>query len=192
MESARGKTLLEAVIAELDRNGLGDRSLRDLAAAVGTSHRMLIHHFGSREGLLVAVVEAVEAHERDRSEVLTAPPDLAPADALRLVWERLSSPSQAGRERLFFECYARGLQAEAPFNRLLPDAVDTWLDASIEAALRTGVSQADARSAARLGLAVVRGLLLDLLATGDRDGTTRALDLYAGLLEAALPPATRS
>ena len=56
--------LLDAVIAHLGQHGLGDLSLRQLAPAVGTSHRMLIYHFGSKEGLLIAVVQAVEARQR--------------------------------------------------------------------------------------------------------------------------------
>ncbi|HEX2214417.1 MAG TPA: TetR/AcrR family transcriptional regulator, partial [Mycobacterium sp.] len=39
----RRRQLLDAVVAECARNGIGDRSLRDVAEAVGTSHRMLLH-----------------------------------------------------------------------------------------------------------------------------------------------------
>ena len=53
----RRQELLDAVVEEFAARGIGDRSLRDVAAAVGTSHRMLLHHFGSREGLLLAIVE---------------------------------------------------------------------------------------------------------------------------------------
>lgn len=175
--------LLARVIDELDTNGLGERSLRDLAAAVGTSHRMLIHHFGSRQQLLVAVVQTFEAAER--SEELTLHFDEAavaePADAVRATWARLSQPAMAGRERLFFECYARALQGEVPFDRLLPGAVEDWLDAFSAEQVARGRPQAEARALARLGLALMRGLLLDLLATGDRIGTTAALELFLSL-----------
>ncbi|HEX9259610.1 MAG TPA: TetR/AcrR family transcriptional regulator [Acidimicrobiales bacterium] len=181
MSDAREK-LLESVIAELDRRGISQRSLRDIAAAVGTSHRMLIHHFGSRDGLLVAVVEAVEAGERQRSQVVAVPEGEHPADALVRTWRRLSAPRQAGRERLFFECYVRALQGEQPFSRLLPDAVTSWVEAASSPAIEAGRDGQRARAAARLGLAVVRGLLLDLLATGDRKGTTDALELFAASL----------
>src|SRR3954462_14582729 len=103
MEDARGR-LLEAVIAELDAHGLPDRSLRDIADAAGTSHRMLIHHFGSREGLLVAVVETVEAGERPRAGAIRPPAVIDFDDAFRAAWRHFAQPRQAGRERLFFEC----------------------------------------------------------------------------------------
>lgn len=183
--------LLEAVVDELDRNGLGERSLRDLAAAVGTSHRMLIHHFGSREALFVAVVEAVEAAERDRAAAVhldVEPADHDPIDAMRSTWRRLSEPGFAGRERLFFECYARGLQGEAPFDRLLPAAVTDWLDRLELPEPLPGLTRAQTRAFIRLGLAVMRGLLLDLLATGDRRGTTASFELWLTLIQGGMRP----
>lgn len=183
--------LLEAIIDELDRRGLGERSLRELAASVGTSHRMLIHHFGSREAIFVAVVEAVEAAERDRAVAIHLDIDPAehdPIDAMRSTWRRLSDPGFAGRERLFFECYARGLQGEVPFDRLLPAAVTDWLQRLELPEPLPGMTRAQTRAFVRLGLAVMRGLLLDLLATGDRRGTTAAFEQWLDLVQRGMRP----
>ena len=57
--------LLARAVEWFTENGIGDTSLRAIGTALGTSHRMLIYHFGSREGLLTAVVEHVEQRERD-------------------------------------------------------------------------------------------------------------------------------
>ncbi|MFZ0230145.1 MAG: helix-turn-helix domain-containing protein, partial [Mycobacterium sp.] len=54
----RRRQLLDALVDEFATGGVGGRSLREVAEAVGTSHRMLLHHFGSKEDLLVAIVEA--------------------------------------------------------------------------------------------------------------------------------------
>lgn len=59
--SARKAVLLENLIAYLIRHGVADVSLRPMAAAVGTSARLLIFHFGSRERLLVAVLDEMQA-----------------------------------------------------------------------------------------------------------------------------------
>src|ERR1700751_2424039 len=56
--------LLAKVVDVALAGGISDKSLRAIADAAGTSHRMLIHHFGSRDGLLVAVIKAVEAQQR--------------------------------------------------------------------------------------------------------------------------------
>jgi AcrR family transcriptional regulator len=174
--SGRRDDLLRRVVKAAAEGGLARRSLRDLAAQVGTSHRMLIHHFGSREGLLTAVVEAVE---RDQTDRLGELPDDA-AEAIRLTWRRTSVPSLWPIERLFFECYARGAQGEPPFDRLVPKLVDQTL-AAVSHRADVAVNE-EGRSAARLGLAVIRGLLLDLVATGDRQATARALELYASMV----------
>jgi AcrR family transcriptional regulator len=56
--------LLERVVDHFVADGLGDLSLRKIATAIGTSHRMLLYHFGSKDGLLLEVVRAVEARSR--------------------------------------------------------------------------------------------------------------------------------
>jgi AcrR family transcriptional regulator len=163
--------LLASVIDSIGRNGLGARSLRDLARDAGTSHRMLIHHFGSREGLLVAIVAEVEARQAD----VLRPLEGDAGSIVNSVWQRVADPVLWPLERLFFECYARGAQGEEPFNRLVPALVEHWL---------TGLS-GRARDEARLALAVVRGLLLDLVATEDRDAVDRAMKQFVRLLAAA-------
>jgi AcrR family transcriptional regulator len=150
--------LLAAVIDTMAAGGIGDRSLRHIAAAVGTSHRMLLHHFGSREELLLAVVQELEGRQAARLGDL--PDD--PVEAARALWADLRAVELRPFERLFFECYARAAQGEPPFTRLLPGAVYAWLDAVAERAPGTVDP-----TLIRLGLAVTRGLLLDLVGTGD-------------------------
>jgi hypothetical protein len=89
-------------------------------------------------------------------------------------------PSLWPIERLFFECYARGAQGEPPFDRLVPALVEQTL-AAVSTRADVGADE-EGRAGARLGLAVIRGLLLDLVATGDRKATDRALALYASMV----------
>ena len=119
----RRRQLLDALVEEFAAGGIGDRSLRDIAAAVGTSHRMLLHHFGSREDLLIAIVE--EAERRQMALVPELP--MNPAEGFAAMWADLRRPELRHLERLFFECYARAAQGEKPFTRIIPGAVDGWL-----------------------------------------------------------------
>ncbi len=169
----RRRQLLDALIDEFSANGIGDRSLRDVAAAVGTSHRMLLHHFGSREDLLIAVVEEVECRQ------MGLLPDLPtnPAESFAAMWADLRRHELRQLERLFFECYARAAQGEKPFAGMVPAAVDGWLT---EVAAVPG--DAFDPAMARLGLAVTRGLLLDLVATNDDAGVDAAAKAFANLL----------
>jgi AcrR family transcriptional regulator len=172
----RRRELLAALIDEFAGAGIGGRSLREVAHAVGTSHRMLLHHFGTRDELLLAIVEEVE---RRQTSTLTELPD-DPADAVAAMWADVRRPELRPFERLFFECYARAAQGEEPFTRLLPGAVDGWLGAVDE---RTAGAADPAL--VRLGLAVTRGLLLDLVATGDDEGVDAAAAQFVDLLRAA-------
>ena len=167
------------------RSGIADLSLRELAAAIGTSHRMLLYHFGSREGLLVAVARAVEEAERARflSWGMTA-------EDARRIWARLSDPALASAERLFFELYVQALLGRLGDKQFLDSTVEGWIAPVAAAMIEAGASEATARIDARLGMAVVRGLLLDLLATGDRDGVTEAFERFVRLYETANPAAS--
>ena len=178
--------LLAAVIDDLAREGLGDRSLRDIATAVGTSHRMLIHYFGSRQGLMTAVVEAIE---EDQKRFLEST-DGELGDVISVMWQRVSDPALWPAERLFFECYARALHGEEPFARMLPGAIDDWLERTGARGMTPGVPPDLARAGARLGLAVFRGLLLDLVGTGDQAGVDAAFKAYTALVSQAAGTST--
>ena len=117
--------------------------------------------------------------ERDQNERLGELPDEA-AEAIRVTWRRTWVKSLWPFERLFFECYARGAQGESPLNRLVPALVEQTLDA-VSSRADVAVDE-EGRAGARLGLAVIRGLLLDLVATGDRKATNRALELYTSMV----------
>ena len=169
--------LLEGAIEHVARHGVGDLSLRGLATALGTSHRMLIYHFGSREGLLIEVIRTVEAAQRAETEAVLGA-DAASADAMRRLWRRVADPAMWPSERLFFEVYAQALQGAPHALPLLDGIVDHWIEPLTRIAVEQGRPEAQARAEARLGVAVVRGLLLDLLATGDREAVDAAMERY--------------
>ena len=180
--------LLERAIDHLAAHGLGDTSLRQLADALSTSHRMLSYHFGSKEGLLVAVVQAVEDRQRavlteivgygDTDALSDETAGGTDADVLRRFWRHLADPALWPHERLFFELYSQALQGRPRAVSLLDGVVDDWITPAVERARRHGADERAARAEARLGLAVIRGLLLDLLATGDREGVDAAMERH--------------
>ena len=169
---ARDRLLATAVRHALDA-GIADLSLRQLAVAIGTSHRMLLYHFGSREGLLVAVTQAVE--EQQRAALLGS--GTTPQDARRS-WEHLSDPKMWPQEKLFFELYAYALRGRPGTEGFLDGIVESWVAPVAAALVEAGTDEGTARADARLAVAVVRGLLLDLLATGDRAGCTEAYERF--------------
>ncbi|GLZ81637.1 TetR family transcriptional regulator [Actinorhabdospora filicis] len=176
---SRAEALLDRCVEYLSRTGFGDQSLRQIAAGVQSSHRMLIYHFGSREGLLAAVVARVEAEQRAALAELST---LDAATGAEAFWHRLADPALAPPERLFFEVYALALH-HPDWAAGFRDAVITaWLAPTTAALAERGHTPEEAAARARLALAAVRGLLMDLLLTGDREGVDAAAAAFRRML----------
>jgi AcrR family transcriptional regulator len=159
-------------------HGISELSLRPLALRIGTSARLLIYHFGSRDGLIGAVMD--EAHRRVQAsfgEMLSA---AGGKDLLREFWEWTVDPRNSPYLRLIFEVQMLALQHPAVYARYLRGTSSGWL-ALIETALPPS---ADRRARATLCAAVIDGLVLEFLSTGDRRRTSDALDIFGSMLRA--------
>jgi AcrR family transcriptional regulator len=165
-------------------NGVGDLSLRKLAAAIGTSHRMLIYHFGSKEGLLIEIIRNVEAQQRDQLAAFDVDPAVSENEAMRRMWKHLSDPSMWPNERLFYEMYGQALQARPHTVDFLAGIVESWLEPAAAMRRRQGVPESVVLAQARLDVALARGLILDLLATHDVAGTDAAVEQATAIFEA--------
>ena len=174
------EALLARAIGHFAEHGIGDTSLRALGDSIGTSHRMLIYHFGSRDGLLAAVVDTVEQGARDTLArmVEEARSDADPVAAGLRYWQLVTDDALVYGP-LFFELTSHAMLG-------LPHAVDvrdrlvsTWLEALTSMWTARGVPKGRARQQATLDLATARGLLHDLLLTGDRKRVDAAMRRYA-------------
>ncbi|MEV7520486.1 TetR/AcrR family transcriptional regulator [Streptomyces sp. NPDC091371] len=176
--SPRRQELLEAAYAYALRSGLGELSLRPLAEEIESSPRVLLYLFGSKDGLIRALLARARADELARVQQL-ADAQHGP-DGLRAVarelWRWLADEAHRGLLTLWVESYARSLvDPDGPWAGFARDTVGDWL-ALLAAAQPAGVRDTEAALAQRtLVLAVLRGALLDLLATGDTARTTAAV-----------------
>jgi AcrR family transcriptional regulator len=159
----RGVTLARAADYVLE-HGLTGTSLRPLAKALGTSPRMLLYDFGTKEQLIHEILAEIRRREESLLE--------ADVRTLEDVWRWISALEREPFLRLFFEIYVDSLGSEDA-----EPLVRDWLE-FLETQWRPRV---DAVTATMM-IAVVRGLLLDRLATGDRKRTDAALERFAGLL----------
>jgi len=189
-EDTAKERLLRAAMDYVAAHGVTDLSLRGLAAGIGTSHRMLIYHFGSKENLLIAVVHAVEAEQRARLAEIDTSPASTPGETINRMWKHISDPALWPNERLFFEMYGQALQGRPQTAEFLEGIVDAWLEPIAAIRVQQGVAPGVARAQARVDLAVTRGMLLDLLATGDRAGVNAAMDQYRVLCDSGTPRAS--
>lgn len=174
--------LLQAALQHFAANGVHNESLRGLAAQIGTSHRMLNYHFGSREGLLSAVVDAVEQRQRlAYADLMDSVGAGLPRAATREFWNRVVEEALTYGP-LVFELAAHAMQGERHAKGLRDTLVTPWIDVLTGSLVQAGRDPAVAEVQARLALGVVNGLLFDLLLTGDRAGVDAAHRLFVDLI----------
>jgi len=174
--SERKGSILAAAVDYVLAHGLADLSLRPLAAAIRTSPRMLLYHFGSKEGLIAEVLAAARARQRAALAQSAANSRLSPAELLAQFWRQLGSASAEAYVRLFFEVYGLALHQNGSFDGFAGSAVTEWIDFVEQGLARAGVAEDEARVEATLLVAGTRGLLLDLLATRDRARVDAAME----------------
>jgi AcrR family transcriptional regulator len=178
----RRAELLDAAVDYAVENGFSEVSWRPVAAALDVSPTALVHHFGTKEQMLVAILG------RLRERIVVAMNDRPSGEPIGLVtaarraWKGASNPRRGGEYRLFFEAYGRALQAPQPFAEFLEHAVADWMAALVEAQ-GPDIDPATATRTATLVIATIRGLLLDLLATDDRDRVEDAADSFLASLD---------
>ena len=176
--SPRRQELLEAAYAHALRSGLADLSLRPLAAEITASPRVLLYLFGSKDGLVRALLARARADELAALRRLAAARD--PAAGLgpvaRELGRWLSEDAHRGLLTLWVESYARALvEPDGPWAGFASDTVEDWL-ALLAAGQRPEERDTEAGLARRtLVRATLRGALLDLLATGDLERTSAAV-----------------
>lgn len=180
---AHRATLLDRATDYLLTHGLTTVSLRDLAEATGVSSRMLVHHFGSKEHLLVEALGEARCRQRTAFEArLKAQPGRPYANVVADAWRWMGTEEAGPYLRLFGELHALATTPESPYADFARRSVVDWLPALEDGFLADGAQPAQAQRLATLTLAVTRGLLLDRNATEDRARVDDAQALFVQLL----------
>jgi AcrR family transcriptional regulator len=173
--SARKAVLLENLIAYLIRHGVADVSLRPMAAAVGTSARLLIFHFGSRERLLVAVLDEMQARlQRSLTELMASEPGVTRPAPLRLFWDWALKELNFAQLRVLYQLHILAAQDHRTYGRFLKRNSLNWLEL-VQSALKPAQRSS---TLASLIVAVFDGLFIEVMSTGDRRRTTAAIDEF--------------
>jgi AcrR family transcriptional regulator len=177
-ELPRKQQLLDELIAYLTKHGIADLSLRPMAAAAGTSARLLIFHFGSKEKLLAEVLAEMQTRLQGSFVAMAQAGRKGPL--LRDFWDwALTEPNHA-MLRLLYQLHMLAMQSPKTYGRYLKGNSLNWL-ALIQEALPK--EQRDPRFATLLG-AVFDGLFIEYMSSGDRRRTTETLDSFIRMAQA--------
>jgi AcrR family transcriptional regulator len=182
--SPRKLELLEAAYGYALAHGLADLSLRPLAAAIGSSPRVLLFLFGSKDGLIQALLARARADELAMLEDLSRDrPGSGLEDAALEIWSWLSDPAHRSLLVLWVEGYSRSLVDQGgPWTNFANQTVADWLNVLAAYQPRHARRTAAGKVQRTAVLAVMRGALLDLLATGDRRRVDASVRLQLGTI----------
>ncbi|HEY2401041.1 MAG TPA: TetR/AcrR family transcriptional regulator [Steroidobacteraceae bacterium] len=175
--SARQQELLQRAYEYVLQHGLMTLSLRPLAQAIGSSPRVLLFLFGSKEGLVQALLARARVAELAFLAQMRRPDDFD--SVVRRVWEWLVAKEHRPMLVLWLETYAHSLvEPEGAYGQFALRTVDDWLEL-----LATHQTPQHRRTRAganerALALAVLRGAMLDLLASGDEVRTTALVEAH--------------
>jgi AcrR family transcriptional regulator len=170
VDPARRDDLLNGAVEYAIEHGLSDLTLRPLADALGVMPNTLVYHFGSKEELLSAILNGVRDRLRDVYLKAQAG-DRTHQQAIADIWAWSSDEQHTEFFRSFFEAYGLALRQPQRFGEFLERVVADWLPI-------------DHLEQSTLELAVLRGLLLDLLTTGERERVNGALARFLEMREA--------
>lgn len=180
----RKEEVLEGAVVFLAGHGLSGLSMRKLALSLGVSTNVISYQFGSKEGLVDAALARARAASTEMLGALRAEdPGLTVADAVRRVWawwrER---PERFAYPRLNMEAMMTSDPADLEQSRR-PDLIEFWISYFVEWFTAEGRTREQAEELSSLLSAVLTGLVVDLICTGDVERVDRCVERFASMIE---------
>ena len=174
----RRAEILARAAAYVLEHGLSDLSLRPLAAALNTSGRMLIYYFGTKDQLVVDVLD--EIRRRKYAELGLGAEDV---DVLRRYWDWATSPEGQRYLRLVYEVYGLSLHEPERFSGFLTAESRDVVENIGHGFRAAGIPDHHVDALSTYTFAALRGLELDLLATGEANRIGQAFDMFEADLQ---------
>ena len=176
----RPEELRQAILEYLMEHGVSDLSLRPLAKAVGSSPRVLLYYFGSREKMLTMVFQDIRQRQR---ATYGAPTTGTIGEACRAAWADFMNTGAERHFRLYFEAYGLALRNPEIYRDFLDSTIEDWLGTIATGLAAGGAEQSEARALASVILAGMRGFMLDYCTTGDRERLDGAVGIWSQALD---------
>ena len=176
-EPEKKQALLERCLTAAIEEGALDTSLSAIAKRIGTSGRMIVYHFGSKQELERQLIGLLETRLR---EELRSSQNVSPrgsgclADSLLAIWRHLTTPEMHGLLKLSMELNQRAVQGDLETQHLLERESQRWVDY---------LSNFTGSKEAALSLFhLFQGAILDFLTTGNAQRGQQSLESFAEIL----------
>jgi AcrR family transcriptional regulator len=158
-ESGRREALAERATDYVLEHGIAGLSLRPLAAALDTSDRMLVYHFGSKDALVAGVIE--RANDRSVVALQSMRAARSPRAAVSALWRAWQRPVIARCLRVYAQSAALGLLGDEPYLSAARRSNEVWGEAVADFMMRSGAPSGRASRVGELVDATLFGLFLD-------------------------------
>ena len=176
----RRQELLDRIVGYLAEEGLAQATLRPMAKALDVSINRLVHHFGSKEELLAAaMVRAIEQQIEVQEQWLQRAPRLTMADLYRRWWRWINeSPTNLALVRLNYEAAALDPKVTGLTGAVRADQIGVWRHDAEQRLEAEGLTREQAALEGSIAKATFTGLVMDLVATGERKRLNRLFDEF--------------
>jgi AcrR family transcriptional regulator len=177
IEPEKKQALLEQCLEAAIVSGVIDFSINTIAKNIGTSGRMLVYHFGSKQELERQLITLLEIRLREKlwsfdslslgvSDSLSAP--------LLAMWHHLTSPEMHGLLKLTMDLNQRATQGDLETQRFLEGENQQWVDSLSKLT--------NDQTTALVLLHLFQGAILDFLTTGNADRGQNSIQNFAETL----------
>ena len=181
----RRQELLDRIVDYLAHHGLAQATLRPMAATLDVSINRLVHHFGSKDELITAALaRAIEIQLEAQERWLRRTPRPTQVELWRRWWKWMNaSPRHLALVRLNYEAAALDPTVTGLTGDVRADQIGVWRHDIEQHLMDEGLSPQRAALEASIAKATFGGLIMDLLATGEKRRVTAALDVWLDRLE---------
>jgi AcrR family transcriptional regulator len=144
VKAETGTMVLEAAKKVLRQNGYSRLSTRDVAAAAGVPLSQIHYHFGSKQGMVLALFEYLNSQLLDRQAALFGDATLKLSEQWDRACDYLDDDIASGYVRVLQELIAASW-ADAPVAKVIRAGITGWVD------LITGLARRAEREFGGLG-----------------------------------------
>lgn len=177
-DHAKREQLVAHATEVLARTGIIDTSLRSLATEMGTSARMLVYYFGSKEQLILAVMKGSQAQNVPEPVLYTTREELR--QWCLDDWHHITRGGGRSRLRILEQVFGAACGQNSPYAAYTAETLAQLTHNAQRRMEAIGMPADVAEIRARLALAAIQGLVIDFFTTTDH---ARVDDTYRRMVD---------
>jgi AcrR family transcriptional regulator len=177
LEPEKKQALLEQCLEAAIASGMIDLSINTIAKNIGTSGRMLVYHFGSKQELERQLITLLEIRLREKLwsfETVALGSENSLTTTLLAMWQHLTSPAMHGLLKLTMDLNQRAIQGDVETQHFLEHENQQWVDSL--------VLLINDKTMALALLHLFQGAILDFLTTGNAQRGQQSIKKFAETL----------